>query len=156
MMVVAMSRAELSGYDTLPRVTRRELRVEGAATLLGLTRRQVSRLLLRLRTEGPEGLVSRRRGCPSNRRHSDAFRERVITLVREHYADFGPTPAAEYLSERHQIKISHETLRKLMIEAGVWKDRDARGPRPYQPRYRRDCRGELVQVDGSKHCWFET
>jgi transposase InsO family protein len=155
MTVVAMSRGELSRYDTLLRVTRRELRVEDAATLLGLTRRQVGRLLLRLRAEGPEGLVSRRRGRPSNRRHSDAFRQRVITLVREHYADFGPTLAAEYLAERHQITISHETLRKLMIEAGLWKDRDARRPRPYQPRYRRDCRGELVQVDGSKHWWFE-
>ena len=155
MTVVAMSRGELSRYDTLLRVTRRELRVEDAATLLGLTRRQVGRLLLRLRVEGPEGLVSRRRGRPSNRRHSDAFRQRVITLVREHYADFGPTLAAEYLAERHQITISHETLRKLMIEGGLWKDRDARRPRPYQPRYRRDCRGELVQVDGSKHWWFE-
>lgn len=132
-------------------VTRRELRVEDAATLLRLTRRQVGRLLLRLRAEGPEGLVSRRRGRPSNRRHSDAFRQRVITLVREHYADFGPTLAAEYVSERHQITISHETLRKLMIEASLRKDRDARRPRPYQPRYRRDCRSELVQVDGSKH-----
>ncbi|OYU37273.1 ISNCY family transposase [Novosphingobium sp. PASSN1] len=122
MTVVAMSRGELSRYDTLLRVTRRELRVEDAATLLGLTRRQVGRLLLRLRAEGPEGLVSRRRGRPSNRRHSDAFRQRVITLVREHYADFGPTLAAEYLSERHQITISHETLRKLMIEAGLWSE----------------------------------
>ncbi|MFM6828848.1 MAG: helix-turn-helix domain-containing protein, partial [Novosphingobium sp.] len=70
MTVVAMSRGELSRYDTLLRVTRRELRVEDAATLLGLTRRQVGRLLRRLRAEGPEGLVSRRRGRPSNRRHN--------------------------------------------------------------------------------------
>jgi transposase len=155
MSVVAMSHGELSRYDTLLRVTRRELRVEDAATLLRLSRRQVGRLLIRLRADGPEGLVSRKRGKPSNRRHSDAFRERVIELVREHYADFGPTLAAEYLVERHGVLISHEALRKLMIKAGLWKDRDARRPRPYQPRYRRDCRGELIQVDGSKHWWFE-
>ena len=155
MTVVAMSHVELSRYDTLLRVKRRELRVDDAATLLGLSRRQISRLLDRLQTEGAEGLVSRKRGQPSNRRHSDSFRERVTALVREHYADFGPTLAMEYLAERHDIVISHETLRKLMITAGLWKDRDARRPRAYQPRYRRDCRGELIQVDGSKHWWFE-
>lgn len=101
------------------------------------------------------GLVSRKRGSPSNRRFSDEFRERVLALVREHYCDFGPTLAAGYLVERHGVRISNETLRKLMISAGLWKDRVARRPRPYQPRYRRDCRGELVQVDGSKHWWFE-
>jgi len=155
MTVVAMSQGELSRYDTLLRVTRRELRVEDAATLLELSRRQVGRLLIHMRTEGAAGLVSRKRGKPSNRRHSDIFRERVIAIVRERYADFGPTLAAEYLAERHDIVISHETLRKLMITADLWKDRDARRPRPYQPRYRRDCRGELIQIDGSKHWWFE-
>ena len=155
MTVVAMSRGELSRYDTLLRVKRRELRVEDAAVLLGLTRRQVSRLLIRLREEGPEGLVSRKRGRPSNRRHSDIFRDQVIAIVREHYSDFGPTLAREYLIERHGITVACETLRQLMITAGLWKDREARRPRPYQPRYRRDCRGELIQIDGSKHWWFE-
>ena len=155
MTVVAMSHSELSRYDTLLRVKRREIRVEDAATLLGVSRRQIGRLLIRLRADGPEGLVSRKRGKPSNRRHSDAFRDHVIALVREHYADFGPTLAMEYLAERHDIVISHETLRKWMITAGLWKDRDARRPRAYQPRYRRDCRGELIQVDGSKHWWME-
>ena len=126
MTVVAMSHSELSRYDTLLRVKRRELRVEDASALLRLSRRQVGRLLIRLRTDGPEGLVSQKRGKPSNRRHSDDFRERVMALVREHYADFGPTLATEYLAERHGITISHETLRKLMIAAGLWKDRDAR------------------------------
>jgi hypothetical protein len=83
------------------------------------------------------------------------FRQHAIALVQAHYADFGPTLAAEYLAERHDVRISHESLRKLMIEAGLWKDRQARRPRPYQPRYRRDCRGELVQIDGSKHWWME-
>ena len=155
MTVLAMSLGELSRFDTLMRVERGELRVEDAAAVLGLKRRQIFRLLQRLRSDGAAGLISRRRGRPSNRRHSDTFREKVITIVREHYADFGPTLAREYLIERHGIKLSCETLRQLMIEAGLWKDRDARRPRPYQPRYRRDCRGELIQIDGSKHWWFE-
>ena len=136
MTVVAMSHGELSRYDTLLRFERGELRVEDAAMLLGICRRQVYRLLERLRADGPEALVSWKRGRSSNR-------------------DFGPTLAVEYLAERHNITISNETLRKWMIKADLWKDRDARRPRPYQPRYRRDCRGELIQVDGSKHWWME-
>lgn len=155
MMVLVMSHGELSRYDTLMRVDRGELRVDDAAALLGLKRRQVFRLLDRMRREGAEGLISRKRGLPSNRRHSDALREQILTIVREHYHDFGPTLAREYLIERHGITISCETLRKWMIAAGLWKHRAARRPRAYQPRYRRDCRGELIQIDGSKHWWME-
>ena len=155
MMVVAMSHGELSRFDTLKRVQRGELRVEDAGILLGLKRRQVFRLLKRMRSEGASGLVSRKRGRPGNRRYDDSFRDQVIALVREHYSDFGPTLAKEYLAERHGITLACETLRQFMISAGLWKDRDARRPRPYQPRYRRDCRGELIQIDGSKHWWFE-
>lgn len=155
MTVLAMSHGELSRYDTLRRFERGELRIEDAVMLLGVGRRQVYRLLGRLRRDGPEGLVSSKRGRPSNRAFKAEMRTNVLSLVREHYHDFGPTLAAEYLAERHEIRISHETLRKWMIQDGLWKDRDARRPRPYQPRYRRDCRGELIQVDGSKHWWFE-
>ena len=76
MTVVAMTHSELSRYDTLLRVMRRELRVQDAAALLGLSRRQIGRLLNRARADGATGLISRKRGKPSNRRHSDAFRDR--------------------------------------------------------------------------------
>lgn len=155
MTVVAMSHGELGRFDTLRRLERGELRIEDAAALLGVCRRQVYRLLDRYQAKGPDGLVSWKRGRPSNRAFKAELRDQVISLVRDHYHDFGPTLAAEYLADRHQIVISHETLRKWMIQAGLWKDRVARRPRPYQPRYRRDCRGELIQVDGSKHWWFE-
>lgn len=112
MAVLAMSHEELSRFDTLMRVQRGELRVEDAALLLGLKRRQVFRLLERLRTDGAGGLVSRKRGRPSNRRHSDALRQQIITIVREHYAVFGPTLAREYLSERHGVTVACEPLRK--------------------------------------------
>ena len=155
MTVLAMSATEISRFDTLMRLDRGEIRVADAMELLGLARRQVYRLLGRLREDGASGLVSRKRGRPCNRRYSDASRAEVVTLAREHYADFGPTLAREYLAERHGAGLSCETLRRIMLEAGLWQDRAAKRPRPYQPRYRRDCRGELIQVDGSKHWWFE-
>lgn len=155
MTVLTMSAAEVSRYDTLMRLDRGEIRVADAMALLSLERRQIYRLLERVRQDGAAGLISRKRGRPSNRRYDDAFRDQVVSLVREQYSGFGPTLAREYLAERHGIRVSCETLRQMMMAAGLWKDREARRPRPYQPRYRRDCRGELIQVDGSKHWWFE-
>ena len=122
MTVVAMTHGELSRYDTVLRFQRGELRAEDAATLLGIGCRQVYRLLDKLIAGGPEALVSWKRGRTSNRDFGDAFRNRVLDLVRQHYHDFGPTLAAEYLVDRHKITISHETLRKWMIKADLWKD----------------------------------
>jgi transposase len=155
MAVVLMSKAELSRVDTLVRVGRGELPVAGAASLLGLSERQVFRLLARFRSEGAAGLASRRRGRPSNRRLPDAVREAALAAVRERYADFGPTLAAEKLEELHDIRLSRETLRQWMSEAGLWLPRRARRGSVHQPRHRRDCLGELVQIDGCEHHWFE-
>jgi hypothetical protein len=94
MTVLAMSHSELSRYDTLRRFERGELRIEDAAMLLGVGRRQVYRLLDRLRKNGPEGLVSCKRGRPSNRAFKAEMRANVLGLVREHYHDFGPTASA--------------------------------------------------------------
>ena len=155
MTVLHMSQKELTRLDTLQRVDRGDLHSDDAAALLGVSRRQVFRLLGKLRCHGAAGLVSTRRGRPSNRRFDEAFLATALRLVRDHYPDFGPSFAAEKLEERHGIRISRETLRRLMIADGLWKDRKARRPRVYQPRYRRECLGELVQIDGSEHWWFE-
>ncbi|WP_010544112.1 ISNCY family transposase [Sphingomonas elodea] len=155
MAVLAMSDTEIHRFDTLMRLERGELRPARAMELLGLERSQLYRLLRRLRADGAAGLVSRKRGRPSNRRFSDAFREDVVAIVRERYADFGPTLAAEYLAERHGITLSHETLRQLMIGAGLWRAKAAKRARLHQTRNRRERRGELIQVDGSDHDWFE-
>jgi hypothetical protein len=79
----------------------------------------------------------------------------VLTLVRQDYVDFGPTLAAEKLTERHGLAIGVETLRQWMMTDGLWIDRRRRLPSPHQPRRRRECLGELVQIDGSEHAWFE-
>ena len=155
MAVLRMSTEELSRVETLMHVVSGRMTVTEAARLMSVSRRHAHRLLTRYLDDGSSGLMSRRRGRPSNRRLDDGIRDQIVALVRTHYHDFGPTLAAEYLAERHDLRISREKLRQMMIEAGIWKDRQARRPRPYQPRYRRDCRGELIQIDGSKHWWFE-
>jgi len=155
MAVRLMSDVELARFDTLVRVDRGELAIADAVALLRLSERHVFRLLDRLRSDGAAGLSSRRRGRPSNRRLPDEVRTAAIALVRARYHDFGPTFAAEKLAELHDIHLSKETLRKLMIADGLWTERRARRARVYQPRYRRDCLGELIQIDGSTHWWFE-
>lgn len=153
--LITMSQKELHRLELIQRIRGRSLSVVQAAELLGLSRSQVHRLLQAYDLAGADGLVSKKRGRPSNRRHSEDFRNLVLDLVREHYADFGPTLAAEKLLERHRIAVSKETLRQWMMEAGIWVSRRERKKRVFQPRGRRDCFGELVQIDGSLHWWFE-
>jgi hypothetical protein len=155
MTVVSMSKKEFDRLEVLLGVRSGRLRVADACELLGLKRRQVFRLLAGLKHGGTASLVSKRRGRPSNNRLPEAYRELALSLVREQYADFGPTLAAEKLAEVHGCAISRETLRVWMIAAGLWVDRRHRLPSPHQPRRRRDCLGELVQIDGSEHAWFE-
>jgi len=150
-----MSDGELTRLEVLRDLDQRRLATETAAQLLRLGRRQVFRLLKAYRTKGPTGLISKRRGRSSNRRKPEAFRRAVLAIIREWYWDFGPTLAAEKLREVHGITLGRETLRLWMIEAGLWRDRKQRRKRVHQPRPRRDCVGELVQVDGCEHWWFE-
>ena len=154
MTVITVSREELTRLRVLIDIGDGRLSVEDATGLIGVGRRQIYRLLDAFRARGPEGLISRKRGRPSNRALGAVFRETVLAIVREHYADFGPTLAAEKLREDHGIAVGRETLRQWMIEAGLWRDRNQR-KRIHQPRPRRECIGELVQVDGSEHWWFE-
>lgn len=92
---------------------------------------------------------------PSNRRLTESLKLRVLKLIRENYSDFGPTLAAEKLRERHDIRLSIETVRNWMTSDGLWVPHARRKSRVYQPRHRRDCLGELIQIDGSHHDWFE-
>ena len=79
----------------------------------------------------------------------------MTRILRERYADFGPTLAAERLAERHQIVLAKETVRRILVEAGLWIPRKLRAPKVQQPRARRPCVGELIQIDGCEHRWFE-
>ena len=155
MTVIAMSRTEIDRMSVLHDLADGRIRIAEASTLMGLGRRQVFRLAKAYGKHGPQALVSRRRGRPSNRCYPTALRAEVIGILRERYSDFGPTLAAEKLAELHGIDLARETVRQWMIAAGLWKDRRARLRPVHQPRYRRDCVGELIQIDGSEHWWFE-
>src|SRR3984957_2124200 len=155
MTVITMSRKELTRPRVLIDVADGRLSVTDATGLIGVGRRQIYRLLQAFRADGADGLISRKRGWPSNRALGTVFRETVLAIVRESYADFGPTLAAEKLSELHGLDLGVETLGQWMIGAGLWVRRKDRLKRIHQPRARRDSLGELVQIDGSEHWWFE-
>jgi hypothetical protein len=152
---VGLTMGELDRLQIMTRIAERRLARRKAAALLGLSERQLHRLYRRFTDAGAAGLASRRRGRPSNRRLADGTRERALTLLRARYADFGPTFAHQKLTEEHALALSVETLRGWMIAAGLWVPRLQRMRRSYQPRPRRACLGELVQIDGSEHTWFE-
>lgn len=155
MAVVTMSEAELARVGALRDVAAGRLAVYRAAALMGVSGRQAFRLLRRFREGGPAALASRRRGPPSNRRLPDAIRTAALAALKERHADFGPTLATEKLASPHGVTVSRETLRKWMMAEGLWADRKTRAKPVHQPRGRRDCPGELVQIDGSRHWWFE-
>jgi transposase len=152
---LTMSRKERDRLKVVEAVREKRLKQGEAAQQLGLSVRQVKRLVRAHREEGAAGLVSQRRGQPSNRRIEDAEREEVMACVRSRYGDFGPTLAAEYLRSFHGFTRSTETLRQWMIEADAWAPKRQRRKRPFQLRERRSCIGELVQIDGSPHAWLE-
>ena len=152
---LTMSRKELNRLEILGRALERRLTQAQAAEQLGLSVRQVERLCRKLRVEGASGLVSKKRGRASNRALSSELRDRALGLVQSRYHDFGPTLAAEKLRELHQVVVSVETLRKWMMDAEIWVPRRERIGRVYQPRHRRSCLGELIQIDGCDHEWFE-
>ena len=126
-----------------------------AARRLGISERQCRRLIARYHECGPLGITSRRRGKPSNHQLPVGLAEYALSLIRERYSDFGPTLACEKLAELHDVHLCKETVWTLMVKAGLWIPRKQRAPRIQQPRYRRACCGELIQIDSCDHHWFE-
>jgi len=124
-----MSYKELDRVSVIERVVERRLCQREAATILGLTTRQVRRLRQAYVRDGPTGLASKHRGRPSNRQLPSALRDQALAIVRSRYEDFGPTLAHEKLTELHGLKLSVETLRGWMTEDGLWVPRAHREPR---------------------------
>ncbi|WP_321918067.1 MULTISPECIES: ISNCY family transposase [unclassified Paraburkholderia] len=153
--LVTLTMRELDRLKVIQAVAETGLKPGRAAERLGLSVRQVERLVIRYREHGPAGVASGRRGRPGNRKLDEGLALRALALIRERYADFGPTLACEKLAECHGIRLAKETVRKLMADAGLWIPRAQRPPKVYQPRARRACLGELIQIDGSDHRWFE-
>ena len=150
-----MSGAELDRVAVVADVLSGRLSQKDGARQLGITPRQFRRLQRRFLEDGPAGLASRRRGRPSNRRLADAVREAAVRLARDRYAGFNLTHLHEMLTSREGLILSRETLRKLCTEAGIHTPKARRRKRAHPGRLRRPQRGELVQIDGSDHDWFE-
>ena len=155
MGLLTMSTKELKRLSVVQKIIDKCLTQALGAQQLGLTTRQVKRLVREYKKYGAEGLVSKQRGQRGNRKYNDDKVDEVKRLVTVNYYDFGPKFAAEKLTEKHGIKISKETLRQWMIDWGLWEAKRQKQARIHPQRDRRDCFGELVQIDGSPHDWFE-
>jgi transposase len=154
-----MSARELTRVEVLSRVKAGTLSLGSAATLLSVSYRQAKRLARRYRAEGAKGLKHRSAGHSSNHARLPAERKRALALVREKYSGpvdvrFGPTLAAEHLASEDGVTVHHDTLRRWMLAAGLWSRARKRAPHR-QRRERKAHFGELVQLDGSFHLWYE-
>ena len=153
-IIIMVRQKELKRLHVIQRVLERGIKEVEAAEILGLSSRQIRRIVKRVRLEGDKGVIHKSRGQPSNRRIADEIRDKIIKLYRSQYCDFGPTLASEKLQEREQLHVSDETLRLWLLESGDWKKRrKSRGHRRWRER-KHHC-GEMVQMDGSHHDWFE-
>ena len=153
--LLQMSAKEITRLEAIQRIKDKRLTQKEAGRMLGISVRQVKRLYQAYRKQGAKGLVSQRRGKASNNRLDAGIVQQALDLIKEKYTDFGPTLAHEKLVEVHQIQMSRESVRRIMIEEGIWKPKRAKKPPVHQMRERRACFGELVQIDGSDHDWFE-
>lgn len=142
---------EVNRLKIIQDVVDRRLTSQMAAQRLGISDRQCRRLLLHSRESGPLGMTNGRRGKPSNNQLPDGLAQYAFNIIQERYTDFGPTLACEKLAEMHDVHQSKETLRSLMVKADFWIPRKQRAPKLQQPRYRRACCGELIQIDGYDH-----
>lgn len=145
---------ELKRLHVIHRVIRGDLTQVAATELISLSERQIRRIVKRIRSEGDEGIRHKSRGRQSVRKTPKKLGERIIGLYRQKYQGFGPTLTSEKLHEIEGIEVSKETVRTLLIESGDWQQgRKRQKHREWRQRKRH--RGEMVQMDGSHHDWFE-
>lgn len=152
---ITMSQKEVKKYDIIKKVINKELNGSRAAEILNLTTRQIRRLKKKVLEKGIKGLVHGNRGKPGNRAIPNNERQKIVSLLHEHYPDFGPTLAAEKLEERHKIKRDKGTVGAIMIAEGLWKPKQKKKEVHREWRQRKTCKGELIQYDGSYEHWFE-
>ena len=152
---ISMSTNELERYQLCIKLEQRLITQSQVAEILSLTSRQVKRIYKNYKNKGHKGLISLKRGNPSNNKLKNSLLSDVTNLIEAQYLGFGPTLAHEKLTEIHKLKISLSTVRKLMILKGLWKPDKIKKSRVYQLRERLSSKGELIQMDGSPHAWFE-
>jgi len=153
--LLQMSAKELSRVEVIQKLSEKRMSQKEAGAMLHLSTRQIKRLLKTYRKKGAAGLISRQRGCSSHNRLAEDIKKRALNLLKTKYQGFGPTLAHEKLVEKEKLKLSDESVRQLMIVEDLWKPRKVKKVVTHQLRERRACFGELVQIDGSPHDWFE-
>ena len=152
---ISMDTKERERLKVLSRLAEGGLSRRIAAQQLQVSERQLRRLVRIYEKEGDKGLISKHRGKQSNNQVEEQTKKNALELIRVNYSDFGPTLAHEKLKELHRIKISKSTIRLLMIENKIWQPRRGKVKKVHKCRQRRECFGELIQMDGSYHDWFE-
>ncbi len=150
-----MSKKEAGRITVMEDLIAKRIKQLHAATILGISVRQVQRILSNYRKLGTKGLIHKSRGKGSNRALKVEEKEKIKIIIKQKYVDFGPSFACEKLAENHHLIYSDETVRKVMIEAGLWVVKKRKGQKTHPYRDRRSCFGELVQLDGSQYRWFE-
>lgn len=153
--VISMSVKETERIAVMDNLIGKRIKQKHAGKQLGISIRQVQRMVRRYKREGVQGLIHKNRGRKGNRLMPQEKQARIAQLIKAGYPDFGPTLACEKLLERDGIKCSRETVRKIMIAKDLWKARQKKEVVIHTYRERRSCVGELVQLDGSPHKWFE-
>jgi len=155
--LITLTLKEMQRCDIIKKLIEKRLTEEEARKQIGLKSvRQVRRIKARIKKEGPQGIIHRNRGRPSNKKFNKEFLINIISIIKENYHDFKPTFVTEKLFENHNIKIGRETIRKLMTKNGLWKPRSRKKPKKRHVwRQRKPNYGEMQQFDGSYHYWFE-
>jgi transposase len=152
--ILTMSQREVDRLTVIKQLEDKNLRIEEAVKILGISERQTYRILKRIRDEGSKGVIHRSRGKKSNHGYPEELKKRVIKIYNTHYKDYGPTLFSEELEKKYRIPVNHETLRRWMRQRAITTS--MRKNRPHRrKRERRNCLGELLQFDGSHHDWFE-
>ena len=153
--IIMATQAELKRLHVVHKALEKTITQTEAACDIDLSSRQVRRIIARVREEGDKGIIHRSRGKPSNRAMPNTIKDKALRLFRDKYRDFGPTLASEKLFERDKIKVNDETLRLWLIERDIpYRKRKKRPHRQW--RERKECFGQMIQMDGSHHPWFET
>jgi transposase len=152
--ILTMSHKEIDRLHIIKKIETKEIKVEQGAELIGISSRQTYRVLKKVKEEGSKGIIHKLRGKSSNRGYPKELKNKVISIYRSSYSDYGPTLYSEELVKNHNISLDHETIRRWLREKAITTS--MRKKRPHRrKRERRSCCGELLQFDGSHHDWFE-
>jgi len=150
-----MTIIEADRLFVIRRLKDKKINLKKAAEELGLCIKQCYRLLQRFLKNGPQGLISLKKGKPSNNHLDENIIQKVLNIIKEKYFDYGPTLIKEKLEEKHDLHLAKESIRQIMIKEGIWIPNKVKEKKIHPRRTRRSRIGELEQIDGSYEYWFE-